>query len=171
MYELLLEDFELFFLGLPKNVQDDLSFMMVVLCDESLVVREVAEVYERASRGLFGAKSRIGRIGNLISAVAIADVYFAMDVHNRFAAEKGRPRRRREGDEKAETSRGPYAREIHAIETAKQRWLELRATRFTPAAIAAALIPSAPQKSKRRFSRSPQAQQSEAREARLGTLS
>jgi hypothetical protein len=147
MWETLLEDFELFFVGLPDNVRDDLSFMMVVLgdesSDESVVVNEVAEVYERASQGLFKSKSRIGRVGDLINAVSIMDVYFAMDVHDRFDADKMHRWRPRADDENAGLSRGRYAREIDAIETARQHWLELRTTKFTPAAIATALIPPA----------------------------
>lgn len=168
MWKSLLEEFELFFVMLPPNVRDDLSFMMVVLSDESLVVRDVAQVYERAAQGLFNANSRMGRIGNLINAVSVLDVYFAMDVHNRFDAHKARPR----GARRTGMPSGPYAREIVAIETAKQRWVELRATRFTPEAIAAALIPPAPpRRGTRRFPQSPQAHSSELSEVSRGTVS
>lgn len=170
MWETLLHDFELFFVGLPGNVRDDLSFMMVVLCDESAAVNEVAEVYERASQGLFRAKSRIGRIGNLINAISIADLYFAMDTHNRFDAEKMRPRRRRQQDQNAELSRSPYAREIDAIEMARQRWLELRATKFTPAAIAAALIPPTLPRTGTRLSHTPNAHEGKFKEVLRDTV-
>ncbi len=79
-------------------------------------------------RDLFQAKTRIGRLGNLIQAVSIFDIYFAMDAGERFDTHR-----------KAALYR--YANQIGAIEAAKQRWRELRATKFTPAAIAAALIP------------------------------
>ncbi len=171
MWETLLEDFELFIVGLPDNVRDDLSFMMVVLGDESVVVNEVTEVHERASQGLFRARSRIGRVGALISAVSIVDVYFAMDVRNRFDADKMRSRRRRPYAGNAELPRGPYAREIDAIETARQRWLELRSTKFTPAAIAAALIPPASPPKGTRFSRTPNAHEGQFREAQHGAIS
>jgi hypothetical protein len=48
MSESLLEDFELFFVELPANVRDDLSFMMVILFDENFVFYDAREVYERA---------------------------------------------------------------------------------------------------------------------------
>lgn len=171
MWETLLEDFELFFVGLADNVRDDLSFMVVMLRDEIVVVNEVAEVYERASQGLFRARSRIGRIGNLINAVSILDVYFAMDVHNRFDADKMHRRRRRLDGENAGLARGPYAREIDAIEAARQRWLELRATKFTPAAIAAALIPAAAPRKGTRLSRTPNPHDGQFREVQRGTVS
>jgi hypothetical protein len=137
-WETLLEDFELFFVGLPDNVRDDLSFMMVVLSDESFVVREVGDVYERALQGLLRANTRMGRVGNLIRAVSVLDVYFALNVRDRFG-----PQRRSANVPNASASRGPYTEEIDAIKAAKRHWLELRATKFTPAAIAAALIPTA----------------------------
>jgi hypothetical protein len=56
-------------------------------------------------------------------------------------------------DGQTKSARNFYASEIDAIATAKQRWLELRATKFTPAAIAAALIPrGSPQKHTTQFS-------------------
>jgi hypothetical protein len=143
MSESLLEDFELFFGELPANVREDLLFMMVILSDENFVFYDAREVYERAGRGLFEAETRIGRIGNLINAVSVLDVYFAMNVRNRFDV-KNTSRRERAGGGGAKTARDCYAHEIDAIRTAKQRWLELRATKFTPAAIAAALIPPGP---------------------------
>jgi hypothetical protein len=140
-----LEDFEAFFAGLPANVRHDLSFMMVILSDESLVVHEVREVYERAPLGLFQASTRMGRIGNLIHAASVVDVYFALNVSDRFG-----PQRRCADGTNGKTSRGPYAEEIDAIKTAKRRWLELRATKFSPAALAAALIPPGSPRRRRR---------------------
>jgi hypothetical protein len=145
MSEPLLEDFELFFAELPSNVQDDLSFMMMILADESIVVHEVGEVYEQAARDLFQATTRIGHIANLINAVSIIDVYFAMDAEKRFAGGVA-SQQRGSGAKNARTVPSPYAREIDAIEAARRRWRNLRATKFTPAALAEALTPlEAPQ--------------------------
>jgi hypothetical protein len=141
----LLEDFEAFFAALPANVRHDLSFMMVILSDERHVVHEAGEVYERALLRLFRANTRMGRIGNLIHAVSVAEVYFAQNVRDRFG-----PRRRRAGGKDAKASSSPYAEEIDAIKDAKRHWLELRATRFSPSALGAALIlPASPRKRRR----------------------
>jgi hypothetical protein len=138
MSETLLEDFETFFIDLPAEVRNDLWFMMTILPDEDFVFHDGTDIYERAAQGLFQAKTRIGRIGNLIHAVSIFDVYFAMDTGDRFAAgRKSAPQQSRGGN----ASLYRYANQVDAIEAAKKRWRELRATTFTPAAIAAALIP------------------------------
>jgi hypothetical protein len=128
MSETLVEDFETFFIELPAEVRNDLWFMMVILSDENFVFQDGADIYERAAQSLFQARSRIGRLGNLIQAASIFDIYFAMDAGERFDADRNAALYR-------------YANQIGAIEAAKQRWRELRATKFTPAAIAAALIP------------------------------
>jgi hypothetical protein len=134
MSETLLEDFETFFIELPAEVRNDLWFMMVILSDENFVFQDGTDIYERAADGLFQAKTRIGRLGNLIQAAATFDIYFAMDAAERFGSNH-KPSQRRQ------TSLYRYASQIGAIESAKQRWQELRATKFTPAAIALALIP------------------------------
>jgi len=124
----LVEDFETFFIGLPADIRNDLWFMMVILSDENFVFQDGTDIYERSAQGLFQAKTRIGRLGNLIQAAAVFDIYFAMDANERF-----------ETSRKAALYR--YANQVDAIATAQGRWRELRATKFTPAAIAAALIP------------------------------
>ena len=83
MPETLLNVFEGFFDDLPETVRNDLQFMMVMLSDEDLVVDELDDIDARA-RALFGARTFIGRLGNLISVVSIFDVYFAMDPSERF---------------------------------------------------------------------------------------
>jgi len=143
MSESLLETFELFFIALPTTVRNDLSFMMVTLFDENLLVIDVEDVYESAARGLFKANTRIGRIGELVCAFSVFDVYFAMDARERYSGPSAQSRkmpRARDGGIRLD----PYAEQIDDIEAAKLHWLELRATRFTPAAIAAALVPSGP---------------------------
>ena len=87
MLKTLLNVFETFCDDLPETVRDDLQFMMVMLSDEDLTVDEVGNIDERA-RALFGARTFIGRIGNLISAVSIFDVYFALDPGQRFGLDE-----------------------------------------------------------------------------------
>lgn len=140
MAESLIEKFEIFYIGLPPNVRSDLAFMMVMLCNEDLVFHDPAEVYELASHGLFKSTTRLGCIGDLIYAVSVLDVYFAMNVRDRFGVDSlKRPRR-------STTNVPPdfYAGEVDAIHDARRRWLELRATSFAPDVIATALIPPEP---------------------------
>jgi len=139
MSESLVEEFELFFVGLPANVRDDLSFMMIMLSDEDLDFHDPAEIYELASKGLFKTATRFGRMGNLIYAVSILDIYFAMNVRDRFGAAS---QQKRPNGLPAKVSSGPYAREVDAIRAAKQHWAVLRAKKFTPKKLAAALTPS-----------------------------
>jgi hypothetical protein len=94
MSETLLNVFERFCDDLPETVRDDLLFMMVMLSDEDLVVDELDDIGERA-RALFGARTFIGRLGNLISAASFFDVYFALDPDERFGLEGARPECRR----------------------------------------------------------------------------
>ena len=87
MTETLLSALERFCDGLPETVRDDLLFMMVMLSDEDLVVEDLDDIDERA-RALFGAQTFVGRMSNLISAVSIIDVYFAMDPSERFGSDE-----------------------------------------------------------------------------------
>jgi hypothetical protein len=147
----LVEDFETFFLELPADVRNDLWFMMVILSDENFVFHDGTDIYERSAQGLFRAKTRIGRLGNLIHAVSIFDIYFAMDTAERFGA-NGKAKPARGGH----TALYRYANQVGAIEAAKERWRTLRATKFTPAAIATALIPPGlPRKRAQRASAEP----------------
>ena len=159
MSETLLKVLEQFFDELPSTVRDDLSFMMVVLADESLVVQDVQDVYDIPAQRLFTAQTPIGRLGNLITAVSVFDVYFAMDAQRRFAPKpSSKPHGRRPAPAaRAETGGiasllDAYADQIDAISAARQRWAELRRTRLTPAAIAAALAPPRPTRQRQRQS-------------------
>ena len=138
----LLKELEQFYDELPTTVRDDLSFMMVILADENLVVQEVQDVYAVPARRLFTAQTPIGRLGNLINAVSVFDVYFAMNAHRRFDLK--RSGRKAATQERAGVSAllDQYADQVDAIEIARRRWTELRRTRLTPVAIAEALAPS-----------------------------
>ena len=150
MSESLLKVLEQFFDDLPATVRDDLSFMMVVLADENLVVQDVQDVYDVPAQRLFNAQTPIGRLGNLINAVSVFDVYFAMDTHRRFAP---KPNGRRAAPATGVASLlDAYAGQIDAIGGARQRWAELRRTKLAPAAIAAALAPPRPTSQRKRRS-------------------
>jgi hypothetical protein len=142
MSETLLNVFERFCDDLPETVRDDLQFMMVMLSDEELAVDELGNVDERA-RALFGAQTFIGRMGNLISAVSVFDVYFALDPGERFGSTYS-PREAGGAESNANQSRihARYADRSKAILAAKQIWMELRRTTLSPEAIAIALRPA-----------------------------
>ena len=148
MSESLLKVLEQFFDELPATVRDDLSFMMVVLADESLVVQDVQDVYDIPAQRLFTAQTPIGRLGNLITAVSVFDVYFAMDAQRRFAP---KPNGRRPAPAaRAETGGiasllDAYADQIDAIGAARQRWAELRdrkSTRLNSSHVITSRMPS-----------------------------
>src|SRR5215469_8810926 len=84
MSESVLEALEQFFDALPSCVRHDLSFMMVMLSDEGLVIGDGGADYETAARSLFAARTHVGRVADLINAVSIFDVYFAMNARRRF---------------------------------------------------------------------------------------
>jgi hypothetical protein len=136
----LLDTFEGFCDDLPETVRDDLLFMMVMLSDADLIVDELDDIGERA-RALFGAQTFIGRIGNLISAVSVFDVYFALDPSERFGLDG--PQHDCGGQQTDITQsrvHNRYADRRRAILAAKQAWMELRRTTLSPGAIATALI-------------------------------
>jgi len=141
MPETLLNVFERFCDDLPETVREDLLFMMVMLSDEDLVVGEMDEIDERA-RALFGARTFIGRISDLISAASIFDVYFALDPSERFGTggPLGEGGERQNDVIRSRIHRG-YADRRHAILAAKLAWAELRRTTLSPQAIATALVP------------------------------
>ena len=131
MADSLLEEFETFFTELPPPVRSDLWFMMVMMSDENLVFDDPAEACERKAPGLFQAYTPAGRIGDMIYAASIFDIYFAMNTDERFGT----------NNEAQANSLTRYTDQAAAIETSGEAWRHLRATKFAPAAIAAALTP------------------------------
>jgi hypothetical protein len=140
MTETLLSALERFCDGLPETVRDDLLFMMVMLSDEDLVVEDLDDIDERA-RALFGAQTFVGRMSNLISAVSIIDVYFAMDPSERFGSDESAREYDQESDLVQSRIHNRYADRRRAIMSAKQVWMEMRRTTLSPEAIATALVP------------------------------
>jgi hypothetical protein len=139
----LLDAFTTFFDDLPDAVRTEISFVLVTLAHDGAVETESVIDYEQAARGLFGGETQFGRLGNLISAAAVIDVYFAGDPRGRFAPvlseleqlqadQRGNPLR---------LVRDRYVERLEAVEGARRHWLELRRTVLAPAAIGAALIP------------------------------
>jgi len=141
MPKTLLNVFEDFCDDLPSTVRSDLSFMMVMLSDEESVVDELEQPIDERARALFGARTFVGRMGNLINAVSIFDVYFALDTNERFALHSSK--RESSGLQRDATLshlHHSYADRRQAILAAKQVWLELRRAILSPEAIAAALV-------------------------------
>lgn len=141
MPDTLLNVFEEFCDDLPETVRDDLLFMIAMLSDEDLIAYELGDIDERA-RALFGARTFIGRIGNLISAVSFFDVYFALDPNERFGLDG---LQREDGGSQSEVTQSRIhnhcADRSRAIFAAKQVWMKLRRTTLSPESIATALVP------------------------------
>jgi hypothetical protein len=137
--ESLLDAFVVFFDGIPDAVREELSFFLVALTDEERIYQDEPPDYERAARALFSAQTRIGRIGNLIQAAAIFDVYFSADLDQRFAASARHPEIAG-GSSRLVAAFGRRADRINAIAAARDEWHMLRRTTLSPAAISAALI-------------------------------
>ena len=140
MAERLLDEFASFFDGLSDAVRSELSFFLVALTDEGRADGDWGLNYESAARALFDAQTRVGRIGNLIGAAAIFDVYFSADVAKRFEATGRRPPGAN-GHTTCAMISTRYADRLKAIEAAHEEWQALRRTTLSPAAIGAALIP------------------------------
>jgi hypothetical protein len=141
MSETSLNVFERFCDGLPETVRDDLLFMKVMLSGEEIVVEDIDDIDERA-RALFGARTFVGRMGNLITAVSIVHVYFAMDLSERFGSDGSlREYSGQQSDLTQSRAHNHYADRRRVIVAVKQVWVDLRRTTLSPQAIATALIP------------------------------
>ena len=132
----ILDDLATFFDDIPDIVRAELSALMVTLAADAQLEHGASE-YESAARALFNAETRVGRIGDLINAVAVFDVYFAMDHEARFAPRQSGSTKngRAPGDTLAR-----FAVRRDAIGLAQQMWQTLRDTTLSTAAIAAALV-------------------------------
>jgi len=128
-----------FFDDIPDIVRAELSALMVTLAEDDQLETTMND-YERAARALFNAETRVGRIGNLISAVAIFDVYFAIDHDARFGQQPGLKSNHTPGE-----ALDRFATRRDAIGLARQMWQARRDTTLSAAAIAAALVPPEPQ--------------------------
>ena len=134
----ILDDLATFFDDIPDIVRAELATLMVTLAEDDQLENTTND-YERAARALFSAETRVGRIGNLISAVAIFDVYFAIDHDARFAAQQPR------SNNTPGHALARFAIRRDAIGVAHQMWQTRRDTTLSTAAIAAALVRPEPQ--------------------------
>jgi hypothetical protein len=74
-----------FFDDVPDAVRSEISFLLVTLASDGAIEPGYETDYERAARDLFDGETQLGRLGNLVGAAAIIDVYFARDPQGRFA--------------------------------------------------------------------------------------
>lgn len=136
MPKTLLNVFEDFCDDLVPTVRNDLSFIMVMLSDEEIVVEELEQPIDERARALFGARVFVGRLGNLINAVSIFDVYFALDTNERFALYKSK---RESGGLQGDAT---LSHLHHSYADRRQAIMELRRMTLSPEAIATALLPA-----------------------------
>jgi hypothetical protein len=137
------DDLTAFFDSVPDVVRAEISLLLVALADEHTVETEDWSKYEQVARGLFNARGRFGRYGDLINAVAVFDAYFAADPRDRLG-----PTIERlgllcadDGNKQLTLLRDRYADRLTAIEQARDKWETLRQTRLSSLAISAALMP------------------------------
>jgi hypothetical protein len=95
----------------------------------------LAAHYEKAT-----TQTQIGRIGNLVQAAAIFDVYFSADLDQRFGA-AGRRAEIAGEDGRLDAVLNRRADRLKAIAAARDQWQTLRRSTLSPAAISAALVP------------------------------
>jgi hypothetical protein len=132
-----------FFDDIPEAVRTEIAFVLVTLASDGAIEPGSQIDYEQAARDLFNGETRFGRLGNLISAAAVIDVYFAGEPQGRFAAMLTAFERRR-ADRRSKVPQwlgDRYAAQVQAIENARDAWAELRRSVLAPAAISAALTP------------------------------
>jgi hypothetical protein len=135
-----------FFDDAPDVVRAEISSLLIVLGSDGTIDTESVVDQEQVARSLFDAQTQFGRMGNLIGAAGVIDVYFAVDPQNRFAAMLKRSERSHDepGADRLAFVRERYADRLAAIERARRDWMELRRTILAPAAIGEALMPVAP---------------------------
>ena len=141
MSDSILDDLVTFFDDIPDTVRAELSALMVTLAEDDQLESPTSDC-ERAARALFKSETHVGRIGDLISAVAIFDVYFAIDHDARFAARQPGSTK---SDHAPRDALARFAVRRNAIGLAHQMWQTRRDTTLSTAAIAAALIRPEPQ--------------------------
>jgi hypothetical protein len=131
-----------FFDNLPNLVRAEVSLVMVALAGDAFIDLDDHFDYEAAARGLFNAQTRLQRLGNLISTIAVLDVYFAGDPRKRLGAllERYEQMCKERDDTSLKAARDQCAERLASIEQARTEWAQLRGTELTPAALNAALM-------------------------------
>jgi hypothetical protein len=139
----LLDALSTFFDDVPDAVRSEISFLLVTLASDGAIEPGDETDYEQAARDLFDGETELGRLGNLISAAAVIDVYFAGDPQGRFAPMLQQFERLQGDQQRAslELFRNRYSERLAEIDTARRDWANLRRTVLAPTAISATLIP------------------------------
>ena len=133
--------FAAFFDGLPGIVRAEISLVMVALAGDAFIDLDEEFDYEAAARGLFNAQTRLHRLGNLINAIAVLDVYFAGDPRKRLGTllERYEQLCKKRKDTSLKLARDQCAARLAAIEFAGVEWARLRETELATAELGAAL--------------------------------
>jgi len=132
-----------FFNDVPEAVRIEMSILLVTLAGDGAIGPDDQIDYEQAARVLFDGETQFARIGNLIGAAAMIDVYFAEDPRSRFASVLKQCEQRHAGAGRNSLNlvRERYADRLAAIERSRRAWATLRRTVLAPASISAALTP------------------------------
>jgi hypothetical protein len=132
-----------FFDGLPDTVRAEISLVIVALAGDAFIDLDEEFDYEAAARGLFNAQTQLHRLGNLINAVGVLDVYFAGDPRKRFGTllERYKELCKQRNESTLKAARDQCAERIAAIEKSRAEWTDLRETVLTATTLNAALMP------------------------------
>lgn len=134
-----LQEFTNFLDGAPDSVRRDLSGLLMTLAYDDAIDVGSDALQENPVQELFSAQTHVGKIGDLINAVGVVDVYFALDSAERFQP-AGRQHDAALGHRNAPSAvLTAYAERLAAVEAARREWQALRAERLSTGAIAAAL--------------------------------
>jgi hypothetical protein len=130
-----------FFEDLPGSVRAEVSLVMVALAGDAFIDVDEDFDYEEAARNLLDAPTRIHRLGRMINAIAVLDVYFASNPTRRIGAllESYDQLCKRHDDASLRAVRNRYVERLAAVESAQREWSDLRANELTTAALSAAL--------------------------------
>jgi hypothetical protein len=129
-----------FFDDVPDAVRAEISLVLTALADGQMIDVEDWSDWERDARAQFNAQGLYGRLGDLIKAIGILDVYFAADPRERLVPMIDGARH--------EARRNRFADRLAAIERARSDWQNLRQTSLTNTAISREMIPQFATRSK-----------------------
>jgi hypothetical protein len=114
---------------------------MVALAGDAFIDVDADFDYEDTARGLLNAPTPIHRLGRMIGAIAVLDVYFPGNPKNRLGPllEGYEVLCARHDDASLRAVRDRYVERLSAIESSRAEWLNLRANELTVSALNAAL--------------------------------
>jgi hypothetical protein len=130
-----------FFENLRGSVRAEVSLVMVALAGDAFIDIDENFDYEETARGLLDAPTRIHRLGKMINAIAVLDVYFASNPRKRLARllKSYEELCKRHDDASLRAARDRYVERLAEVESAQREWFDLRATELTTAALGATL--------------------------------